>query len=307
MKLAKLEKVELREVWKHEASDFTTWLVKPENLQLLGDALDLRLEPLEREAKVDKFWADIVAKEVSSDRVVVIENQLGESDHDHLGKCITYAAGKEADIIIWIVKRATEAHRKAVEWMNERTDDEIAFFLVEIEALRIGQSDVAPNFKIIEQPNEWARAFKRGTDGISETNLLYLKFWTSFSAYANTRSDFMKRFNPTRPMPQNWMAFSSFATGCHLSLVCNTFPKRVLAKIYISQHSPYIDVFKDRYSEIQDALGVEFECGKAKDQTYSIVNDFDISGDEKKWPECFKWFCDTFLKLLPEVQKLIKN
>ena len=103
MKLAKLENVALREVWKHEAKDFTTWLALPENLQLLGDAIELDLEPVEQESQVGKFSADIIARDVSTGGLVVIENQLEESNHDHLGKCITYASGKEADVVIWIV------------------------------------------------------------------------------------------------------------------------------------------------------------------------------------------------------------
>ena len=307
MKLGVLKQVPLREVWKNEASDFTTWLVKPENLKLLGETLDMELEPLEQESRVGKYSADILAKNLNTDQTVVIENQLEDSNHDHLGKCITYAAGKEAEIVIWIVKKANEEHRKAVEWLNEKTDDEIAFFLVEVEALKIGDSDVAPNFKIIASPNEWAKAFKRGSDGISETGQLYQRFWTEFVEYAKTRDDFRRKFKTTKPLPHNWMSFASFASGCGLSLVCNTFSKRAMVKVYVSHHSPFHEVFKERYQEIEEALGVEFVCGTAKDRTYAIVCDFDVAADKSKWGECFKWFCDTMLQLLPAAKKLTNN
>jgi len=306
VKLAKLSKVDVREVWKHEAKDFTSWLAKPENLEILGDSLDLELEPLEQESKVGKYSADILAKDVSSDRTVIIENQLEESNHDHLGKCITYASGKDADVVIWIVRKANEEHRKAIEWLNERTDDELAFFLVEIEALKIGESDIAPNFNVIECPNEWARAAKRNATGISEINQHYQKFWTCFAEYAKTRADFKKEFRTTKPSPQNWMAFASFASGCHLSIVCNSFNKRAIAKVYISQHSPFFETFVERYGEIEEALGIKFDCGTAKDKTFSVAMDFDIESDEASWKSCFAWFCDTLLKLKPEVVKLTK-
>lgn len=306
MKLAKLSKVDIREVWKHEAKDFTTWLAKPENLEILGESLGLDLEPLEQESRVGKFSADILAKDISSGRTVIIENQLEESNHDHLGKCITYASGKDADVVIWIVKKANEEHRKAVEWLNERTDSELAFFFVEIEALKIGDSDVAPNFSVIESPNEWARAAKRNSNELSATNQRYLEFWTGFAEYAKTRDDFTKVFRTTKPSPQNWMDFASFASGCHLSLACNSYSKKAIAKVYISHHSPFLDKFVERYEEIEAALGMKFECGTATDKTFSVSMDFDIETDEARWAVCYQWFCDTLLKLNPEVVKLIK-
>ncbi len=304
--LAKLESVDIREVWKHEAKDFTQWLAMPDNLRFLGETIGLELEPIEPESKVGKYSADIFAKDVNTDHKVVIENQLEESDHDHLGKCITYASGKGADVVVWIVRKANEEHSKAVEWLNERTDSDLAFFLLEIEAWRIGNSNVAPKFNIVEQPNEWARAVKQTTN-ISDTNLLYQRFWTAFADYANKRSDFTKQFRTTKPQPQNWMAFASFATGCHLSLVTNSFYKRVLVKIYVSQHSPYLDAFVDRYGEIEKDVGLTFECGTAKDKTFSVVKDFDVEHSEANWEDAFKWFCDTLLKLKSAAIKLANS
>jgi len=306
MKLAKLTKVDIREVWKHEAKDFTTWLSRPENLEILGESLGLELEPLEQESKVGKYSADILAKDISSGRTVIIENQLEDSNHDHLGKCITYAAGKEAAVVVWIVRKANEEHRKAIEWLNERTDDELAFFLVEIEALKIGDSAVASHFNIIECPNEWARAAKRSAAGVSELNQQYQKFWTSFAEYAKTRDDFRKEFRTTKPSPQNWMSFASFASGCQLTLVCSSYNKKAIAKVYISQHSPFLETFVNRYGEVEDALDIKFDCGTAKDKTFSVATDFDIETDEVCWKACFKWFCDMLLKLKPEVVRLTK-
>lgn len=306
MKLAKLERVDVREVWKHESKDFTSWLAKGENLQILGDAIGLELEPLEQEARVGRFSADILAKDVSTGGVVVIENQLEESNHDHLGKCITYASGKDASVVIWIVKKANEEHRKAIEWLNERTDDRLTFFLLEIEALRIGDSDVAPNFRVIESPNEWAREAKLGK-GTSAINQFYQRFWTEFTVYAQTRTDFTRCFRTTKPQPSNWMSFSSFASGCHLDLVCNAYQKRVLVKVYISHHSPYLEAFMSRYGDIETALGVTFECGTATDKTFALVMEFDAVANEGKWVDCFKWFCDSMLKLRPEVLKIVKK
>lgn len=160
MNLGRIESVPVREVWKHEAQDFTKWLAREENLSMLGEACGLDLELVDTESAVGSFAVDIFAQESGTGRKVVIENQLEDTNHDHLGKIITYAAGKNADAVIWIVARARDEHRQAIEWLNSHTDDDCSFFLVEIEAWRIGDSPVAPRFNVVESPNEWARAEK---------------------------------------------------------------------------------------------------------------------------------------------------
>ena len=123
---------DLREVWPHEALDFTPWLAKENNLTLLADAVGLEITVDETESKVGDFNVDIFATETGTERRIIIENQLEDTNHDHLGKLITYASGKGADIVIWIVKRAREEHRAAIEWLNNHTDENISFFLIEI-------------------------------------------------------------------------------------------------------------------------------------------------------------------------------
>ena len=134
IKLGTLKEIkELREVWPHEALDFTPWLADEENMTLWADAVGLEITIDETESIVGDFNVDIYASETGTGRKIIIENQLEDTNHDHLGKLITYASGKDAEIIIWVVKRAREEHRSAVEWLNNHTDDKIAFFLVEIK------------------------------------------------------------------------------------------------------------------------------------------------------------------------------
>ena len=142
-KLGKLEEIKnLREVWTREAREFTTWLAQEENMALLGEALDIDIAVEEQEASVGDFRADIVATEARSGRRIVIENQLEDTNHDHLGKIITYASGRDAEIIVWVVRRAREEHRSAIEWLNNHTDENIGFFLCEVKLYRIGDSEV---------------------------------------------------------------------------------------------------------------------------------------------------------------------
>ena len=133
-KLGKLEKVNLRDIWPNEEYDFSVWLSKEENLKELSNTIGIDIVLEERESAVGKYSVDIYGKEEGTERKVVIENQLEDSNHDHLGKIITYASGKDAKTIIWIVKRARDEHRQAIEWLNSHTDEEVGFFLLEIES-----------------------------------------------------------------------------------------------------------------------------------------------------------------------------
>ena len=131
--LGVLEEVkDLRKVWPHEALDFTPWLAQDDNINILADAVGLEITVDETESAVGDFSVDIFAKETGTERKIIIENQLEDTNHDHLGKLITYASGKNADIIIWLVKKAREEHKSAIEWLNNHTDEKIGFFLCEI-------------------------------------------------------------------------------------------------------------------------------------------------------------------------------
>ena len=216
--LGTLEEIkDLRMVWPHEALDFTPWLADEDNIALLSDAVGLDITVNESESSVGDFSVDIYATETGTDRKIIIENQLEDTNHDHLGKLITYAAGKSADVIIWVVKHAREEHKAAIEWLNNHTDDKIGFFLCEIKLYRIGDSDPAVKFEVIEKPNDWTKEVKK-SDFANETQQQRYDYWVAFQEYAFKNPSFAKEFKRRKPSVNHWMNFSIGSSECELDV-----------------------------------------------------------------------------------------
>ena len=198
--IATLKKINLRDVWKDEGQ-FSDWLA--ENLSRLGDELGMALERSEREKAVGPFSADIICADQISKFDVVIENQFTRTDHDHLGKMITYASGLQSQIIIWVAPRFRDEHRSAIDWLNDISGPETGFFGVVLEVFQISHSAYAPHFDIVARPNDWQRQVKRSSStsrGMppNETALKLMSFWEDVRAYWEKRSDFMTEQSSVR-------------------------------------------------------------------------------------------------------------
>lgn len=183
--LGKVEKVDLRDIWETEDKDFTPWLAEDKNISQLGDAIGIELEVESQEKNVGPFRADILARDTASTHYVLIENQLEITDHKHLGQIMTYAAGLDAFSIIWIARIFTEEHRAAIDWLNRITDENINFFGIEIEVIKIGDSIAAPQFKVVAKPNDWTRSVKKAANDneLSETKIKQREYWTALKEY----------------------------------------------------------------------------------------------------------------------------
>ena len=198
--IATFKKINLRDVWKDEGQ-FSDWLA--ENLSRLGDELGMALERSEREKAVGPFSADIICADQISKFDVVIENQFTRTDHDHLGKMITYASGLQSQIIIWVAPRFRDEHRSAIDWLNDISGPETGFFGVVLEVFQISDSAYAPHFDIVARPNDWQRQVKRSSStsrGMppNETALKLMSFWEDVRAYFEKRSDFMTEQSSVR-------------------------------------------------------------------------------------------------------------
>jgi hypothetical protein len=206
--LGDMKRVDPRTIWAHEAHDFTPWLY--ENLDKLGEALGLELEAQERECDVGDFSADIIARDLGRNRLVVVENQLEATDHSHLGQILTYAAGKDAHVVVWISPEFRDEHRQALDWLNrEGEEDAPEFFGVELQVIQIDQSKPAVNLRPVAFPNSWTKEINTAGGAVSEKRKSYQSF---FQKLLDDLRD--KKFsNAKKAQPQNWYSFAAGVTG----------------------------------------------------------------------------------------------
>ncbi len=291
LELGKIERItDLRTVWKHEARDFSKWLAKEENLKELSDTVGVDIDPEELESAVGSFSVDILATDQATGRKVIIENQLEDTNHDHLGKIITYASGKDAKVIIWIVKRARDEHRQAIEWLNQNTDEEIGFFLLEIELWKIGNSAPAPKFTIIARPNDWAKTVK-SHQGLSEIKKLQLEYWQAFNEYSFSKPDFNSKFSKRKPHPQHWYSLSIGSSTYHISLTVNTQKKRLGTEINFTNDKELFEKLKLQRTAIEADLGMELDWREGTKHCKMLaLKNGDIIKSIEEWSKFYDWY-----------------
>lgn len=296
-KLGRLERVDLRDIWTTEASDFTPWLARPENLAILGEALAIDLEFEAQEKAVGPFRADILCKDIGTDRWVLIENQLERTDHTHLGQLLTYASGLEAVTIIWIAARFTEEHRSTLDWLNRITDDSFRFFGLEVELWRIGSSPAAPKFNIVSKPNDWshsvAQAARAIDDGeLSETRLRQRDYWAGLNTALNAVAGPVP--GSRKPQPQSWMAYGVGRSRFNLAASLGRQAKRVMAELYISgpNAKSFFAQLANQREQIHKELGYVLDWDpllEGQDCRIAVrLKEADFE-DEADWPRQHQW------------------
>ncbi len=173
LNVGRLQRVPLREVWRHEAQDFTQWLQN--NIDVLNESLNLNLLGANRERSAGDFSVDLVAEDEGGG-TVVIENQLEKSNHDHLGKLITYLTAMGSKTAIWIVSDPRPEHVAAINWLNESSNAD--FYMVKVEAVRIAESPAAPLFTLIVGPSDETKEVGEAKKEIAERYLIRKSWWT---------------------------------------------------------------------------------------------------------------------------------
>ena len=258
MKIGKLQEVEIRDLWHHEQYDFSAWLVKDDNIALLNEKLGLTLVDINTEAYVGAYRCDIVAVDETTGIKVIIENQLENSNHDHLGKIITYASGLDAKVIVWIVKEARDEHRSAIEWLNNNTSKDINFFLIELHAYKIGDSDPAPMFQIIEQPNDFIKESKnnKSADAMNKRQSERVEFWTMFNEHIINRG---KPFSVRKATTDHWYDIAIGTSAAHISVTLVNKDSFVGVELYINSNKALFDKLYEDREEIEKQLGFKMD------------------------------------------------
>jgi len=290
MNLGRIKKVPLREIWRHEALDFTKWLALEDNLALLAEEIGVGIQNAQTEVGVGKFAVDIFAEDESG-RKLIIENQLESTDHDHLGKIITYAAGLQAETIIWVVPRLREEHEQAINWLNENTTENANFFLVRIEAWQIGESLPAPKFTIIAKPNDWAKTIRQSGAGnnVSDLKLKQQEFWDKLREYGEENSRYVKSWQ--KALPQHWLNISIGTSKAHLAATVNTRKSQVGMDLYIDNSKELFHALKSKQVEIESQIGSKLIWSELPNKKASLIG-IVRSGDfrnELQEPELITW------------------
>jgi len=307
-----LQLLDVRTMWAHEATDFTPWLAGEDNIQLLGDALGLELEVEGTEVPVGPYSADILARDTSTGNYVVIENQLEKTDHDHLGKSITYASVLNAGAVVWVARQFTEEHKRALDWLNDKTTDDVAFYGVHIELWQIDDSRPALKFNVISQPTQIVRsaAAAAAAGPLSEIRRTQLDFWTEF---AKGLADKSILTSPRAPAPRYWYDVPLGRTGMHLSNWANVNAKRIGVRVYLTGRYNGQAALAQLLAEKE---AIESELGEkliwdanpeARDKTIVLYRRADLSKREQ-WDKHLDWMLDMTARFrktfMPRVKSL---
>lgn len=275
-KIGRLTEVDIRKLWGHEQYDFSNWLKEDQNIELLNEKIGLTLTDVETEVYVGSYRCDLVAKDEISGEKVIIENQLESSNHDHLGKIITYASGLDANVIVWIVKEAREEHRSAIEWLNNNTAEKINFFLIEIHAYQIGDSLFAPKFEVVEKPNGFIKNAKMqlGSGKNSDSESERLEFWNQFNEVLVERG---KPFNIRKATKDQWYNIAIGVSRAQVALELVNKDNYIRVGLYINDDKELFDRLYAQKEEIEEQIGFSLDWQR-KDTTKASRISMQIPG-----------------------------
>ncbi len=306
--IGRIERVLLRDVWKKEAKDFTSWLY--ENLEVLGEELDLELTPDQKEKSVGSFSADIMAEDGSGQKVL-IENQLEKTDHVHLGQILTYISNLDAKIVIWISSDPRPEHIRAIEWLNE-TGSGVRFYLVKVEAYKIGSSEPAAKFTIVSGPSEKTKIVGDEKKEMAERHKLRLEFWKSLLEKSKLKTNLHGNISPGTA---NWIGAGSGVRGLGYNYAITY--KFGQAELYIDrgkdceeENKRIFDELNSHRSEIENDFGNKLRWERLDDRRASRISkriDYAGLGDTDKWSKLQDDMIDAMIRLEGALKKHIKT
>jgi len=306
--IGRIEKVPLREVWKKEAKDFTSWLF--DIIEILGEELDIDLAAVEKEKSIGSFSADIIAEDGTGQRVL-IENQLEKTNHEHLGKILTYVSNLDAKIAIWISSDPRPEHERAVDWLNE-SGSGVDFYLVKVEAYKIGSSDPAPKFTVIAGPTEEAKVVGEEKGELAERHKKRLEFWKFLLEKSKLKTSLHANISPNI---YSWIGTGAGRSGLGYNYVITY--KYGSVELYIDRGKELKDenkrIFDELYShkkEVEEVFGEISEWQKLEDRRASRIRKrYTYAGlnDKDNWDKLQNDMIDGMIKLEKSLKKPINS
>jgi len=312
-KFGKLEKVDLRELWRGGIADFNLWLSEEDNIVELGQVTGMELQIQKQEIKGGVSQADILCKNLLTDQFVLIGNQLDRTDHTHLGKLLTGAAGMEAVTIIWIAKAFTEEHQAALNWLNEINDQSVRFFGIELEAYKIGDSLPAPEFNIVVRPDSWIKTPKQSASSqkLTDIELLQLEYWQELKSFMEANHSIVQLLGTP---PKSWFNVAKDKGKYFLSVNVNSQDSSLNIWLNIIGENAKEDfdklcgnAYKDSLIEVnQDLKWYKIRAKIGCTVTLKAYADF---MERKDWMNQFAWFKENLEKFdkffRPKIDELL--
>ena len=305
--IAKLDPVDVRQLWAHEERGFSVWLV--DNLDTLAERLGLTLQNPVREKEVGRFSLDVLA-ETEGGVQVIIENQLDVTDHDHLGKVLTYLSNLEAKIAIWIAGEVREEHAEAIRWLNEFTPADMAFYLVKLEAFRINGSAPAPHFSVVAGPTETGRGVGQEKKDLAEREVLRLQFWEQLLERAKKNG--VLWHEQRSPSKDSWLAAGAgvrSGVALHYSI---WIEKESGVELYIDtgdkdENKKIFDGLRAKQQSIEQEFGASLSWERMDDKRASrlryVMEDGGLTDAKDRWPE----IQDKMIDAMDRLAKAVKS
>lgn len=310
MNISRLKRVSLREIWLNEEKDFTPWLEN--NLDILAEDLGVDLSVVEREKRAGTFEADLLAED-SDHNPVIIENQFGKSDHDHLGKTITYLTQLNAKTVIWICEDPRPEHIAAFTWLNETTPDDVSFYFVKLEAFRIEDSPPAPKFVVLSRPSSTMKAIGADKREFAKRHKKRLEFWNGLLDKSNAKTD---RFANIRPSKENWIGTSARASisGLYYNYVILMNSSRVELYIDTGNKDQNKKIFDQLYSEkkeIEKKFGGKIDWQRLAEKRACriavLVSRRTGLKDEDKWDKIQADMVESMIRFEGAIESNLQN
>jgi len=309
-KLGDWKRVDIRTLWPKESSDFTPWLAEEDNLAKLGDELGLELELEGMEVSVGPYSADILARDTSTDSFVVVENQYNKTNHDHLGKLITYASVLDATAVIWIAEDFTDEHKKALDWLNDHSSEDLAYYGVSMEVWKIDDSSPAIRFNVVSRPAAVKRqtAIKTSIENITPTKKTQLEFWTKFREVLLENKIVSTAHTPK---PKHWYNITIGRSKIHISNTLHVNEGKMCIRLYMhhSVAEQVLDLLVEEKESIEKEIGTKLDWNPKPDRMNKLIRITRIVDlqDRNKWDEYVSWMVEMSSKFISAFKPRIKN